>query len=133
MTSHYHAVIWLDHHTARVLHFNAVDWAAETIHPAHPVRHIHHHAGSTSGSRVPTEAAFYEAVAAAVGDAGAFLVTGPADAKIEFIKHLHRQHPNLIERLAGVETANHPTDGELIDHARRVFGVYDRTQPQLSR
>jgi hypothetical protein len=133
MSSHYHAVIWLDHHAARVLHFNAVDWTAETIHPAHPVRHIHHRAGSMSGARVPTEPAFYDAIAEAVGDAGAFLVTGPADAKIEFIKHLHRHRPGLIERLAGVETANHPTDGELIDHARRVFGAYERTQPQLTR
>lgn len=130
MSHHYHAVAWVDHHVARVLHFNAVDTAREAIHPAHPVRHIHHRAGSVTGARAPEDQQFYQEIAEALADAGAILIVGPANAKAELIKHLHRFCPALLDRLAAVETLDHPSDGELVDHARRIFHAYDRIQSQ---
>lgn len=130
MAGHYHAIVWIDHHSARIFHFNADTNVRTVIRPEHPVRHIHHRAGSVSGKRSPEDQAYYEEVAATLGDTGAFLVTGPANAKLELVKHLHRTHPALMERLAGIETVDHPSDGVLLDHARRVFEAYDRTQPQ---
>lgn len=130
MAEHYHAIVWIDHLSARIFHFNAEAHERAVICPEHPVRHIHHHAGSISGKRAAEDQDFYEAVVTALRGAGAFLVTGPANAKLELVKHMHREHPALIERLAGIETVDHPSDGVLLDHARRVFKVLDRLQPQ---
>ena len=35
----------------------------------------------------------------------------------------------LAKKLLAVETTAHPTDGELLDHARRLFKRLDRLQP----
>lgn len=130
MSGHYHAIVWIDHHSARIFHFNEAEHDLAVIHPDRPVQHIHHHAGSIDGKRADEDRHFYDDVAAAIGDAGAFLVAGPANAKTELVKQITQAHPALRERLAGVETVDHPSDGVLLDHARRVFRAYDRTQPQ---
>ena len=41
MSQHYHAIVWIDHHEARVFHFNANDVERLVLHPDHPTRHIH--------------------------------------------------------------------------------------------
>ena len=41
---HYHAVIWIDHHEARIFHFNPNESAELVLHPDNPTRHIHHKA-----------------------------------------------------------------------------------------
>src|SRR5262249_10338378 len=33
---HYHAVIWIDHHEARVFHFSPTDVEQIVLHPDHP-------------------------------------------------------------------------------------------------
>jgi hypothetical protein len=42
MTEHNHAVLWIDHHEARVFHFNADDVERLLIRPDNPHVHIHH-------------------------------------------------------------------------------------------
>ncbi len=130
MAEHFHAIVWIDHHEARIFRFNWAEHDRQVIRPDHAVVHIHHRAGSVDGKRADEDQGFYAAVAAALADAGAFLVTGPANAKTELVKHIERSQPALHARLAGVETVDHPSDGVLLDHARRVFRTYDRTQPQ---
>jgi len=46
MSSHYHAIVWIDHHEARVFHFNASEVDRLVLHPQHPTRHIHYKANS---------------------------------------------------------------------------------------
>ena len=36
MTTHYHAVIWIDHHEARIFHFNATDVDLMVLSPDRP-------------------------------------------------------------------------------------------------
>jgi hypothetical protein len=43
---HFHAVVWIDHHEARVFHFSSTDVERLVLHPDHPTRHIHHKANS---------------------------------------------------------------------------------------
>jgi uncharacterized protein YbcI len=62
-------------------------------------------------------------VAAALADAGRILLTGPSSTKTELVKHIHRHDPRLIEHIAGVETVDHPTDGQLVAHARHYFAA----------
>ena len=131
MSEHYHAVAWIDHHEARIIHFNRDEADAEAVHPAHPVRHLHSKAGSPSGTHIREEPVFYRDVATALSSAKAILIVGPSGAKAEFIKYLHTHAPQVLERLEGIETMGKATDGEILAEARRYFARADRMRPQI--
>jgi hypothetical protein len=131
MSTHYHAVVWIDHHSARIYRINASETDRIVIHPDNPVRHLHHRSGSRTGAKASEDQGFYQEVAEALGDAGEILVTGPANAKLELVKHLARSAPAVLERVVGIETVDHPSDGVLVDHARRIFKAADRMRPQI--
>jgi stalled ribosome rescue protein Dom34 len=128
--SHYHAVVWIDHREARVFHFNPTDVDRRVLHPDHPTRHIHHKANEVGSGHAGADHEFLHAVAMAVADAGAVLITGPANAKTQLVDHITHHDPKLKERIAGVETVDHPSDGQLVAHARKFFDVADRMRPQ---
>lgn len=130
MTAHYHAVVWIDHHEARIIHFSA-DASEETIvHPAHPPRHLHHTVGSAAGTHLAGEPEFYRRVASALAEAQEILVAGPSTAKTEFVKYLHRHAPPLLDRVVGVETVAPVTDHRLLAEARDFFIKADRMRSQ---
>lgn len=126
---HYHAVVWMDHHEARVFHFSATDVESLVLHPDHPTRHIHHKANSLGSGHASPDHAYLQAVAESIADAGAVLVTGPANAKIEFVEYIRVHDPKLSRLIAGVETVDHPSDAQLIAHARKYLLATDRLQP----
>lgn len=129
--THYHAVAWIDHHEARIIHFNAETADEERVLPADPPRHLHVKAGSVSGTHITQEPQFYRDVVHAFADAHAVLVTGPSTAKAELLKYAHKHAPELIERIAGIETLDRVTDNQLLAEGRRFFLSADRTRPQL--
>ena len=90
---HYHAVVWIDHHEARVFHFSPTDIDRLTLHPDHPTRHIHHKANSIGSGHAAVDHDFLQAVAEAIADAGEVLITGPANAKTELVKHIQQRDP----------------------------------------
>lgn len=130
MSSHYHAVVWIDHHEALVIHFNADAAEERHLHPVDPPRHLHVKAGSAAGTHVTDDPAFYRGVAEALADAREILVTGPSTAKAEFLKHLHKHEPAMIERIVGIETLAGVTENQLLAEARRFFVKADRLRPQ---
>jgi stalled ribosome rescue protein Dom34 len=127
---HFHAVVWIDHREARVFHFGPADVERLVLHPDRPTKHIHHKANSIGSGNAPEDHAYFHAVAQSIGDAGAVLVTGPANAKTELVKHIQQHDPKLAKIIVGVETVDHPSDGELVAHARKYFKVEDRMLPQ---
>lgn len=130
MSKHFHAVIWIDHHEARVFHFGPAEVDQLVLHPERPTRHIHHKANSIGSGHAAEDHAFLHAVAQSVAEAGAVLITGPANAKTELVKHIHRHEPNLMNAIAAVETVDHPSDAALVAYARRYFQAADRMRPQ---
>ena len=128
---HYHAVIWIDHHEARVFHFGPTDVEHLVLHPDHPTRHIHHKSNTIGSGHDSLDNGFLHAVAEAIADAGAVLVTGPANAKTELVKHIQHHDPKLMKLILGVETVDHPSDPQLVAFARKFFRAADRMQPQL--
>ena len=62
--------------------------------------------------------------------ADAVLITGPANAKTELVKHIHQHEPGKMKAIAGVETVDHPSDGSLVAYARKYFSAFDRMQSQ---
>jgi stalled ribosome rescue protein Dom34 len=126
---HYHAVIWIDHREARVSHFNAEDVERLVLHPDHPTRHIHHKANSIGSGHASADHDYLHAVAESVADAGAVLITGPANAKTELVEHIRVHDPQLTKLIVGVETVDHPSDPQLVAHAKNYFMAADRMRP----
>jgi len=127
---HSHAVVWIDHREARVFHISPTDVDRLVIRPDNPTRHVHHKANSIGSGHAAADHEFLHAVAEAVADAGAILVTGPADAKIQLVKHIEQHDPRIRKAIVGVETVDHPTDGELVAFAKRHFPATDRLEPR---
>jgi hypothetical protein len=93
--------------------------------------HIHHKANSIGSGHAAEDQAFLQAVADSVAGAGAILITGPANAKTELVKHIHRHDPKMMNAVAAVETVDHPSDGALLTYARKYFQAADRMNSQM--
>ncbi|MGO4871127.1 MAG: translational machinery protein [Roseiarcus sp.] len=128
MQGRYHAVVWIDHRLARVFHFSAEDADKIVVHADHPVREFKRGEKRT-GHRLAEDQPFLEEVTKAVADAEAILVVGPSSEKHELVKHIQRVHPSMMVKVEGVESADHPSDGELVAHARRFLKAADRMRP----
>ena len=129
--THYHAVVWIDHREAKIFHFNADDAERLRIRSDNPNQHLHHKAGSISGKHSPEDHHFLQQILDHVKDAQEFLVVGPGAAKLELVKYVHSHAPKLASHLIGVETLDHPSDGELLRYARRYSKTADRFRPQM--
>ena len=120
---HHHALVWIDHHEARIFRFDSE--VSEATH--HVVRderspaHLHHKANSSGSGHVPVSHAYLEKVAEDIKDARAILIVGPSSAKHEFYKHIELHHKDLLKSVVGVETLDHPGDGPLLAHAAQSF------------
>ena len=129
MADHYHAIVWIDHKQARIFHFN-VEEATGTVVKDHVVRDLHSRERGT-GHRIEDNKPFFEDVAKAIAYSGAILIVGPAQEKDFFAKFLAEKHPAIRAHVEGVEKADHPTDGELLDFARRYVKAADHLRPQI--
>jgi len=100
------------------------------VRSTHPHQHLHHKANSGDSGHAPLDKEFLKHVAQALSTAGAILITGPAGAKTELDTYIKQTQPDLAKRISGVEALDHPTDGALVDFARRFFKADDRMHPQ---
>lgn len=122
---HPHTAVWIDHQEAKIFHVNRESVDAFTVHA--PQRHVRRHPIVTAERSHPADAEhFYHEVAQALEGAAEVLVVGPATAKLELIKHVHRHDHALVPKIVGVETVDHPTDGELVKYVRGYFRAADR-------
>lgn len=130
--AHFHVVVWLDHREARVFHFNAEEAEKATVH-SHALRpHLHHKSGAIGPGRVGEDTPYLETIGQALASAGEILLVGPGSAKAELKAYLERRAPAVAGRVVAVETVDHPTDGQIVAHARRYFRAADRLLPQAA-
>jgi stalled ribosome rescue protein Dom34 len=131
MSNHYHALVWIDHREAKVFHFDATDSDRTTVRSEHPNQHLHHKANARDSGHVKVDNDFLSRVTDALEQSGAILITGPSNAKTELSTYIKKANPKLAERISGVETLDHPTDGELVALGRKFFKADDRMHPQV--
>jgi stalled ribosome rescue protein Dom34 len=128
--SHYHAVVWLDHNEAHVMHISPNDVEKSVVSPAEPHRNLHRKRGSVSGSRQPEDQQYYHEVVEALAGAQEILIVGPGQAKLELIRHIHTHDHQVSSKVIGVETVDHPSDGQVVAFARKYFVAKDRMLTQ---
>jgi len=120
-----HVALWIDHAEAKIFHLGEADF--EKLKIAGPHQHISHRGEPrTHGSSHPADDQhFFHATAEALKQAQEILVVGPGKSKLEFIKHVHAHDRALVDKIVGVETVDHPTDGQLVAYARKYFHKAD--------
>lgn len=114
-----HTVVWLNHAEAHILHFTSED--VQNKFAGQPQRRLHHKRAGNDTVRAAEDQAYFSKVAESLADAKEILVAGPATAKTAFVNHLNEHAHGLRARIVAVETVNHPSDGELLDYARKHF------------
>lgn len=124
--SHYHAIVWLDHSQAHIMQINPSEVEESIVHPATPHPHLHHHAGTLGSGKLAEDPHYYQQIADALKGVQEILVVGPAHAKLAFIKHLHKFDHDMLDKIIGIETVDHPTDPQLVAYARSYFKAADR-------
>lgn len=131
MTQHYHAVVWIDHHEARILDFNADEAEAGKVTTKNKATRKHAQFTGRASWRQSEDADFFDEVAGKLAGAGEILIVGPANAKFGFLKRLQAKHGPIAGHVVGIETVDHPSNTELLDYARAYFRKADRMLPQV--
>jgi stalled ribosome rescue protein Dom34 len=121
-----HAVVWVDHHEARVFHVHP-DSTDETTVLA-PQHHIHRHPKGRGEPREHPDDArrFFAEVVKRLDTVDEILIVGPSSAKDE-LSHYMKDHAAIAAaKVVGIESADHPTGGQIVASARRYFRGIDR-------
>lgn len=116
-----HAVVWIDHRSARVIEFSLDHSRLIEISSATEQRRLHRKSGAPGSGHAADDLEFFDEVAVALGHATDLLIVGPGTAKKSFEHHLQHRHADVARRVVGIETLDHPSDGELLAHARTFF------------
>jgi stalled ribosome rescue protein Dom34 len=118
--------VWIDHHEARVYHVAEGTFDEKTLKA--PRHHLHRHPkGPAAEHNHPEDMHhFFAEVERALEGAEKILLVGPGTAKLQLLRHA-REHARAIEaHVVGVESADHPTEGQLVAYINRYFQVADR-------
>jgi stalled ribosome rescue protein Dom34 len=121
-----HSIIWIDHHKATVWHFSDDEQSKAVVKAADQHEHTHLRKSPHGGHRSAGNHEFFDEVVKLLREDRTLLIIGPAQTKEEFVGFLRTKHPKLGALIVGVESADHPTDAELLAYARKHFKVLDR-------
>ena len=119
-----HVAIWIDHKEAHILYFDAAKNEIVKANSEHP--HLHHKAHEMGSGKAPAETHYFHTVINAVADVNEILIVGPGSAKTELLKHAIAHDPAIAKKIVGVETVDHPTDGQVLNYAKAYFHKVDR-------
>ena len=116
-----HAVVWIDHKEARIFHLHGEATDETTV--LAPQHHIHRHPKGRGEAREHPDDAhrFFGGVARTLDGVDAILIVGPSSAKLELFKYLRAHDRTPEARIIDIESADHPTDGEIVARARSHF------------
>lgn len=110
-----HAIL-IDSAHARVFTFSG----GEVTHHAYDRHEPEHHTGHSHDHAKDSEH-FYHQVATHLSGATHLLVLGHGLGKEHFNGHLEQHHADLAKTVLAVETVDHPSDAQVVAHAREVF------------
>jgi stalled ribosome rescue protein Dom34 len=117
-----HAVVWNDQKEARIFEIDAEKLEQSVVHSAEP--HVHRHANERDlrvRNHPDDEPRFFHEVARALEGRGHVLLVGPAKTKLHFLRFLQQHDHALERRVVGIESADHPTDPQLVAYLRHYF------------
>lgn len=116
MTAH-HAVMFVDHHRAKIFPFG--NEPAQTVH-----EHLHLTRQHASALRAKHE--FLAKVCDALKGLKEVLVTGGHTGLADFKRYVEKHRPETTLKIVAYEVVNRPTDNELMAMARKRFKQVDQ-------
>jgi stalled ribosome rescue protein Dom34 len=118
----FHAVLWIDHHNARIQQFNATDVESRKVKD-------HSHYTRQHGSDVRAIHELFGEVCDALAGVSEILVTGSHQAQADFRHYVEKHRAALLGHVSGWETVDHLTDAQLVAVGRKFFDNVDRVPP----
>lgn len=115
----FHAVVFVDHQQAQVLHFDA-----EHVEASKVKAHTHHTA--KHGSLVRTEHEFFGQVCDALAGVQEVLLTGPKTGLADFEHFVKKHRADTARVIVDYLPVDHPSENQLVALARKYFLKYDR-------
>jgi stalled ribosome rescue protein Dom34 len=132
MSRHFHAIVWIDHQEAKIFEFDAAAVDPRVVRTHNTGRHLQHKANVPGSGHHGVDREFFERVLDALEGVGAILITGPGGAKLELQNYMNEHRPQVAQRVAAIETLDHPTDAQLVALGRKFFKADDRMRPQAA-
>jgi len=121
-----HVAVWIDHKEAHIfqIHPDKVD---EEIVSAPQHLHHRHPKGPEGGKEHPDDAKrFFHEVTRSLEGSENVLLVGPSTAKLELLRYIEKHHHPHGAKIVGIETVDHPTNGQLVAYARSYFKGVER-------
>ena len=106
-----HAIVWLDHQHAQVLHFDDEKVLS---------------AKKQQGRKVRTEHEFFGEVCDALEGIPEVLAVGPHTAAADFEHYAKKHRPQTAKHIAAYQVVDHPSENQLVALGREFFLKYDR-------
>jgi stalled ribosome rescue protein Dom34 len=119
-----HVVVWLDHKEAHILFFDTDNNKIIRSESSQP--HLHHKANEIGSGNAPEDHHYFARIMTNVSEAAEILIVGPGFAKGELLKHATHFEPLIAKRIIGIETVDHPTDGQILAYAKKFFKKFDQ-------
>ncbi|MEQ1769543.1 MAG: translational machinery protein [Devosia sp.] len=114
--------VWIDHRTAKIFTIERNAGDRLSLHGDGLPKHLHSHSDHVHQMRCPDEA-FLNTVAEALAGFKGILIAGPGTARKELAGYLADRHPQIANRVWGVEAMDHPTDAQIVAAAQRYFSI----------
>jgi|SoiMethySBSTD1v2_1073268.scaffolds.fasta_scaffold449964_3 hypothetical protein len=115
-----YVVVWLDYSQAQIFHVHPERFDESSIWAkTHEV--LRHPSEPHGPQALEQQKQFFSDVAGALGGAEEILVVGPSAAKLDLLHYAYAHQPTLAPRIVGLETVDHPIDGQLAKYARSYF------------
>jgi stalled ribosome rescue protein Dom34 len=121
-----HSIVWIDHDKAVVWNFTDDAETKSVVKARDQDKHTHIRKSPHGGHKTPDNIEFFDELSKVLAGMREILVIGPAQTKDEFLTFLRKKHPQIRSEIVAVESADHPTDPELLAYARKYFAVFDR-------
>lgn len=110
----YHAVVFVDHHSAQVLQFDSEQVLEKKVHE-------HRHLTRQHASSVRGEHEFFGTVCDAMEGVSEVLIAGRHTGISDFRHYVEEHRPLTAVRIVGYEVVDHPTENQLVALARKHF------------
>jgi stalled ribosome rescue protein Dom34 len=113
-----YVVVWIDHHEARISQVGPDGVHSERVKAHSQPKHGRRYRQSDHSE---ADGHFFQDVAGALDHADEILVVGPSTAKLQFMRWMQQHTPAIERKVVSVESADHPTDAQLVAHVKKYF------------
>jgi stalled ribosome rescue protein Dom34 len=114
----FHAVVWIDHHNAKILQFDAAHIELKKVQ-------AHTHYTRQHGSEVRDEHEFFGEVCDDLTKIRQIVVAGSHTAHSDFRHYVTKHRPHLLVQIIGWELVDHPTEAQLVVMSHKYFVEHD--------